>query len=541
MVIIMADETFIDLPNSPQQIGVLLTPANLRNIDFSSLDFDTARRAILEYIRTYFPNDFNDFVASNGIVMLTEIIASTVAKLSLRSDLLSNESTLPTCKTENALINHLALINQAIKVQTAASTSFEVAFIGSPLAIDISIPPGLILTTNGPDNKPVSYEVFKSPADNISNIVIPAGKLGVIAYGVEGTTVINDSIVTTGGANQIYTIVDSNVLIHPLKVILKSGNIEDYYRPTTDSVESYGPNDKVVEVRFYSDKIMLIVGDNIHGVAPGAGANISFTYRKGGGIRGRIGAGVIDATRSIFDDVSRVSTTIRFRNIVPSSGGSDRETIIEAKKRAPREYAVRNNLVTAEDYAQACLSFAHPTYGSIKKAVSALFSNINANQVRLYVLAEGYSSKPVTASLGLKLALKTYLEENNVLTDQVLIADGSVKLVDVEINVIVSRGADASTVKEKVESAITDFFDISKWDMGQPLFTSNMVKQLESIEGIAYIDLFKPANNILPNQQIIFSDATGDIDGIGINQLIAEGNRVTTYFYEKLSSTQSVT
>jgi hypothetical protein len=286
---------------------------------------------------------------------------------------------------------------------------------------------------------------------------------------------------------------------------------------------------------------MLIFGDNIHGVAPGAGANISFTYRKGGGIRGRIGAGVIDATRSIFDDVSRVSTTIRFRNIVPSSGGSDRETIIEAKKRAPREYAVRNNLVTAEDYAQACLSFAHPTYGSIKKAVSALFSNINANQVRLYVLAEGYSSKPVTASLGLKLALKTYLEENNVLTDQVLIADGSIKLVDVEINVIVSRGADASTVKEKVESAITDFFDISKWDMGQPLFTSNLVKQLESIEGIAYIDLFKPANNILPNQQIIFSDATGDIDGIGINQLIAEGNRVTTYFYEKLSSTQSIT
>jgi hypothetical protein len=537
----MADETFIDLPNSPQQIGVLLTPANLRNIDFSSLDFDTSRRAILEYIRTYFPNDFNDFVASNGIVMLTEIIASTVAKLSLRSDLLSNESTLPTCKTENALINHLALINQTIKVQTAASTSFEVAFIGSPLGIDISIPPGQILTTNGPDNKPVSYEVFKSPADNISNIVIPAGKIGVIAYGVEGTTVINDSIVTTGGANQIYTIVDSNVLLNPLKVVLRTGNIEDFYRPTTESIESFGSNDKVVEVRFYSDKILLIFGDNVHGVAPSAGASISFTYRKGGGIRGRIGAGVIDATRSIFDDASRVSTVIRFRNIVPSSGGSDRETILEAKKRAPREYAVRNNLVTAEDYAQACLSFAHPTYGTIKKAVSALFSNINANQVRLYVLAEGYSSKPVTASLGLKSALKTYLEQSNVLTDQVLIYDGSVKLVDVEINVIVSRGADASTVKEKVESSITAFFEIGNWDMGQPLFTSNLVKQLESIEGIAYIDLFKPANNILPNKQIIYSDATGDIDGIGINQLITEGNRVTTYFYEKISSTQSIT
>ena len=76
--------------------------------------------------------------------------------------------------------------------------------------------------------------------------------------------------------------------------------------------------------------------------------------------------------------------------------------------------------------------------------------------------------------------------------------------------------------------------------MGQPLFTSNLVKQLESIEGISYIDLFKPANNILPNNQIVFSDATGDIDGIGINQLITEGNRVSTYFYEKITSTQSI-
>ena len=536
----MSNETFIDLPNSPQQIGVLLTPANLRNIDFSSLDFNTSRRAILEYIKTYFPNDFNDFVASNGIVMLMEIIASTVSKLSLRADLLSNESTLPTCKTENALINHLALINQQIRAQTAATTNIEISYTGSQLAVDFTIPPGLIFSINGPDNSPVFYEIYKSPDDFTSEIMIPAGKIGVIAFAIEGTTVINDSITTTGGADQVYTITDTNVLTNPLRVVLSQGAVEDYYMPTTEPLESFGPNDKVVEVRFYADTVSLRFGNDVNGVAPGAGMKLTFTYRKGGGIRGRIGVNQIDTVRAVTNDITSVTANVRFRNIVPSTGGTDRETIEQAKKRAPREYAVRNNIVTAEDYAQASLSFAHPSFGSIKKAISAVYTNINANQVRLYVLAEGTTSRPVTASVGLKTALKTYLEEFNVLTDEVVVDDGAIKLVDIELNVIVSRGADASIVKEKVEAAISDFFNIEEWDMGQPLFVSNLVNTLENIEGVAYIDLFKPNNNILPNNQIIMADKTGDVEGIGINQVIVEGNRVTTYYYEKLVSTPSI-
>ena len=218
-------ETTIDLPNSPQQIGVLLTPANLRNIDFSSLDFNTARRAILEYIRTYYPNDFNDFVASNGVVMLTEIIASTISKLSLRADLLSNEATLPTCKTIDALINHLALINQRILPQTASTTNIELTLTGSSLGFDLRVPSGQIFNITGPDNGQVSYEVYRSPDDLLGDIIIPSGKKGIIAFGIEGTTVVNDSIITTGGTTQTYTIIDSNVLESPLKVILKNGTI----------------------------------------------------------------------------------------------------------------------------------------------------------------------------------------------------------------------------------------------------------------------------------------------------------------------------
>ena len=181
----MADETLFDLPLVPDEFGVVLPPSNLRKIDYSGLDFDTSRRAIFEYIRTYFPNEFNDFVASNGIVMLVEIVASVVAKLSLRADLLANESTLPTATTEVAVQNHLALINQRIKRQTAAITDIEVS-VDTPTVTDVECEPGERFTITGPDGDAVYYELYRAPNDWTSKIVIPAGKRAVIAFGIEG-------------------------------------------------------------------------------------------------------------------------------------------------------------------------------------------------------------------------------------------------------------------------------------------------------------------------------------------------------------------
>jgi hypothetical protein len=107
-------KTLFELPSSPDDFGVLLPPADLRRIRFSALDYTAARRAIIEYVKSYFPNEFNDFVASNGFIMLSEIVAAATAKLSLRADLLGSEAYLATCLTEEALANHLALINQTV-------------------------------------------------------------------------------------------------------------------------------------------------------------------------------------------------------------------------------------------------------------------------------------------------------------------------------------------------------------------------------------------------------------------------------------------
>lgn len=526
-------ETLFDLPIDPDQFGVVLPDSNLRNIDFSALDYDTARRAIIEYIRTYYPDDFNDFVASNGIMMIVDIIASTTSKLALRSDMLANEATLPTAKTERAVINHLALINQRIRRQTPATVDIECTVV-SPNFTDINIPAATRFQTLGLDGSTLFYEIYRAPGDWTSDIIIPANKRGVIAYGVEGTFSGPVTFVSSGNQNQIYSITDDNILEDPMFITVTTDNQSENWQAIYEPIERYDSTAKVVEINIVSNEALLRFGDGITGAIPKSGSTIQVRYRVGGGQRGRIATGIIDELKSIVPQPpANTSTNVRFRNIAPSVGGVNTETIEQAKARAPREFALQRSIVTATDYAQAAQGFSHPYYGSISKALATLRSSINANLVELYVLARGIDDQPALPSLGLKQGLASYLSSLNVLTDQINVLDGSIKAIDVEFIVVMSRNADATVVKASVESALTQFFDVDNWQLGQALYVSNLIEYIKSIDGIAYVDLVKPLNNILATGKL----ADPASEGVGINEIIGLGSRKISYYYDKLTTT----
>lgn len=524
-------ETLFELPSSPDEFGVILPPSNLRRLDFSGLDYDTARRAIIEYIRTYFPDDFNDFVASNGIMMIMEIVAATTSKLSLRSDILVNESFLPTATTEEAVVNHLALINQRIKRQTPAIVDIECT-VDFPIFTDIHVPAGTQFSISGPDNRQIFYEIYRAPNDWSSDIIIPANKRGVIAWGIEGRFGNEIIEVSAGGPNQEYTIVDAQILEAPIFVEVTLDSTVEEWQVIREPIERYAPNDKVVEVNFIGQRAVFNFGDDITGKSPVAGSEISFRYRVGGGRRGRIGVGQIDTSRQFTaNPPANASTSVNFRNITPSSGGTDKESISTAKRRAPRDFAVQRSIVTASDYAQSAESFSHPAFGAVAKAVATIRTGLNANRVEIYVLAEGPDNIPTAPNAGLKAGLKTFFSDLNVLTDNVVVLDGALRPVDIDMNVIIDRNADASVVKTRVESVLDDFFDITNWDMGEPMYVSNLIEAVEAVDGVIYVDLFAPRDNILQTGEL----ADDDADGIGVNQVIVEGERTTNYYYNKTS------
>jgi len=524
----MTEETIIKLPTTAEEIAILLPPAQLRRIDFSALEFETMRRAAIEYIKTYFPSEFNDFVKSNGVVMMTEVICWVGALLSLRADILNRADFLPTAEDEEAVDNHLQLIGQSFRRQTPATTDVEIS-IAAAIPTDVTVPAGLRFNLAGPDGLPLHYEIFRSPNDWTSSIIIPAGKRGVIAYGIEGS--FGDSLISTsaGGPSQVIDIVNSNVLDEPIVVEVKTGNFISTWRKV-QFLEMAGPNDEVFEVSFTETGAQIKFGDDLAGKAPLAGQQITVRYRQGGGIRGKIDAAVINESRPISPQPPASAVIdVLFRNLQPSVGGTDRETVEEARRRAPRSFATHENAATSQDYAQIASTFSHPVFGTVLKAVAVVKTNINANLVEVFVLAAGPNNIPVAPSLGLKNGLSTFLEGVNVFTDDVVVSGGDVKPVNIDMTVVVSRNADAATVRDQVDKAISDFFNVTGWDMGKGFDLSPFQSVIQAIPGVQKVNIFNPTDDILPTSQAFETAA----DRIGYAQLITLGQKNVRFYLEK--------
>ena len=523
----MSDETLFDLPNSPEELGVVLPSANLRRIDFSALEFTTIRRALVEYVKTYYSDTFNDFVTSNGAVMFMEIVAWVGAVLSTREDILADEAFLPSAQTRAAVEQHLALINRPLKRQTPAVVDVAVR-VNNPAPTSIKIAAGTQFVLRGADGNPLIYEIFRAPNDFTNPIEILPGKLGTVAFGIEGQTPTPRTALSSGGADQSIQISESDILDNPISVEVTTGSSSVKWL-RVDALEKAGANDEVYVISFNDDGAAVKFGNDVNGKAPLAGQSISVSYRVGGGIRGRISSNVINTTLSIQPELpASAPVEVLFRNLDPSSGGENRESIEVAKRVAPKEAATLYSATTGEDYAVLAKNFRSPIYGSVLKAVASLRTSLNANLVELYVLAEGSDDDPVvTPSKGLKTGIQSYFNDIQVLTDEIRVYDGIIKPVNVEVVVVADRNSDPNVVRESALSTINEFFNINKRDMGESFFRSKLIAALNDIDGVQWVDLISPSSNIVA----VDGESTSD-NTVGFNELIVLSQTNLKLFFE---------
>ena len=98
------------------------------------------------------------------------------------------------------------------------------------------------------------------------------------------------------------------------------------------------------------------------------------------------------------------------------------------------------------------------------------------------------------------------------------------------MTVVMHRNADAAVVKTNVESAVTSLFDITNWDMGEALYLSVIYEAINKIDGVAYIDVFTPADNILATGKLREDDPSAL--GVASDEVITLGTRDIKYYYE---------
>ena len=147
-------------------------------------------------------------------------------------------------------------------------------------------------------------------------------------------------------------------------------------------------------------------------------------------------------------------------------------------------------------------------------------------------MAPGPDDIPVLPSLGLKSGLVTFFEDVNVLTDEVRVLDAAIKPVDIDMTVVISRNADPSVIRTQIDNAISDFFDQTNFELGQPFYKSQLNNIIQSIDGVSSLRIFDPPDDIIQSNKI--AGDTPD-NQVGFNELITLGALRVKIFANKAS------
>jgi hypothetical protein len=144
-----------------------------READFQSFDFETLRKSMIEYLRTYYPEDFNDFTESSEYIALIDLIAFLGQSLAFRTDLNSRENFLDTAERRDSILKLARLVSYNPKR---------------------SIPSNGLLKFNSVST---SETVFDSTGTNLSNLNINWNDTTNENWLEQFTGVLNAALVST--------------------------------------------------------------------------------------------------------------------------------------------------------------------------------------------------------------------------------------------------------------------------------------------------------------------------------------------------------
>ena len=243
---------------------------------------------------------------------------------------------------------------------------------------------------------------------------------------------------------------------------------------------------------------------NEYGIAP-SNTTLTVTYLTGGGAEANLPIDDINLNVTVdtfinsynLDPamVTTVTDSVRFNNSVAASGGGPGETTEQIRLQALANFPTQNRNVTKEDYLVRTLSMP-AKFGYINKAyvtqdyLVALdtdkqnFVTNNPLAISVYVLSADINGNMARAADVVKQNLKTYLAYNKMASDAVLIKDAYFVNVKVNFDISVLPAYNAQEVLSNCINVLKDYFNISKWQVNQPIIYSEIYNLIASVKGV---------------------------------------------------------
>lgn len=161
-----------------------------READFQSYDFETLRKSMIDYLRLYYPEDFNDYIESSEYIALIDLLAFLGQSLAFRTDLNARENFLDTAERRDSILKLARLVNYSPKRHINSSGLLKVNSVSTSENIFDSNGRNLINTSviwNDPTNNNWQEQI---------QLIINAALVDSQLVGKPGNTQILNGITT---------------------------------------------------------------------------------------------------------------------------------------------------------------------------------------------------------------------------------------------------------------------------------------------------------------------------------------------------------
>jgi len=233
-----------------------------------------------------------------------------------------------------------------------------------------------------------------------------------------------------------------------------------------------------------------------YGIAP-ANTTLTIRYIVGGGIESNVPANTI----------TNGPVGFTYNNTDPAVGGSDGDTIEEVRQNSLRAFKEQGRAITLEDYQVRAMSLP-PTLGALAKVyvnkdeisntnytLSSVIDN-NPLALSVYTLAFDNSGKLTTSSTTLKQNLQKYLSQYKSISDSLNFKDPFIINIEVQYEIITYPNVSDPIVLNECTDLLIDYFDISKWNINEPINLTEVYTLLDRVKGVQTVENVQIVNKV---------------------------------------------
>ena len=284
------------------------------------------------------------------------------------------------------------------------------------------------------------------------------------------------------------------------------------------------------------ERIGKKINNSSLGVIPPTSNTLYVRYRVGGGEGSNIGPNTI-TTLGVIDSVSNgsdsqinriVKDSIEVNNPIPALGGKGQPSIDEIRNLIRYNFASQNRCVTIKDY-QSRVSLMPGKFGVPFR--SGIWEE--RNKINVSILALDSNGKITSeATSALKQNIAEYLADFRMINDYVTIKNGRVINLGIEADLFVEKTIPKGDIISGVISTITKYLDINKWDMGDNIYLSQLVENINNVGGVLNVTDLRVFNKVNENgkyssneiAQPYIDDETRQVDLLGKYTLFGAPN-----------------